>query len=146
VDEGRLVGIITAVDLARVPPEHISADCLLARQVMSPTVARAFPEDSLYSAWLRMSQLGFRQLAVVDREDPTRLLGLVSTDSIGQVLRPVSQLDHPDAGVQVGRTQGRSIRRAASDEGRWPGEEEEGAAKGELARLAPSGDAEDPLR
>jgi CIC family chloride channel protein len=145
VDDGRLVGIITAVDLARMPPEHICEDGLLARQVMSRTVARTFPDDSLYSAWLRMSQLGFRQLAVVDREYPTRLLGLVSTDSIGQILRPASQPDHPDVGVPDGRTHGHATRLAVSDEGAMPSEEEEGAVDGDFARLAPSGDAEDPL-
>jgi CBS domain-containing protein len=55
---------------------------------MSRTVTRIFPDDSLYSAWLRMSRLGFRQLAVVRPGDPTRLVGLVTAETIGQVLRP----------------------------------------------------------
>ncbi len=86
IDQGRLVGLVTATDLARVEPA--TAEVSRARQVMSRLVIRAFPDESLYQAWLRMSRRGLRQLAVVDREDPERLLGMVTASTIAQVLRP----------------------------------------------------------
>jgi CIC family chloride channel protein len=86
IEEGRLVGVITAEDLGRIAPEK--AGITLARQVMSRTILRAFPDESLYQAWLRMSRRGLRQLAIVDRADPTKLLGMVTADTIAQVLTP----------------------------------------------------------
>ena len=86
IDRGRLVGVVTAVDLARVAPQE--AEVSRARQVMTRAVVRAVPEESLYRAWLRMSRRGLRQLAVVDPSEPTRLLGIVTADSIAQLLRP----------------------------------------------------------
>lgn len=86
LDRGRLVGMVTAVDLARVAPEE--AEVSRARQVMTRTVVRAVPDESLYRAWLRMSRRGLRQLAVVNPADPTRLVGVVTADAIGQILRP----------------------------------------------------------
>jgi CIC family chloride channel protein len=84
LDEGHVVGIVTGVDLGRVAPAE--APYTEARQIMSRDVMRAYPEESLYEAWLRMSQRGLRQLVVVDPSDPTRLLGMLTTELIGQVL------------------------------------------------------------
>jgi CBS domain-containing protein len=46
VDNGRLVGVVTAADLARIPLDDL--DLARARQVMSRRVLRAFPDESLY--------------------------------------------------------------------------------------------------
>ncbi|GAC1450601.1 MAG: hypothetical protein PVSMB4_09630 [Ktedonobacterales bacterium] len=89
VEEERLVGLVSATDLARVP--HQDAEVTRARQIMSRRVVRAFPDESLYRAWLRMARRGFRQLAVVDRADPDKLLGVVTFNAIGRLLRqPIS--------------------------------------------------------
>jgi CIC family chloride channel protein len=85
VEAGRLVGLVTATDLARVPPAD--AEITRARQIMSRRMVRALPDESLYRAWLRMARRGFRQLAVVDPADPDRLLGVVTYDAIGRLLR-----------------------------------------------------------
>ena len=85
VSDGRLVGLVTARDILRVPErlmEHV-----WAAQIMSPRVVRAYPDESLYHAWLRMARRGLRQLAVVDRNDPSRLLGTVTLRGIGRLLR-----------------------------------------------------------
>ena len=86
IDHGRLAGVVTAVDLARVTPQE--AEVSRARQVMTRAVVRAVPDESLYKAWLRMSRRGLRQLAVVDPADPARLVGIVTADAIAQLLRP----------------------------------------------------------
>jgi CIC family chloride channel protein len=85
VRDGRLVGIVTVSDLARVTAED--AEITRARQIMSRAVVRAYPDESLYSAWLRMTRRGFRQLAVVDRQEPDRLVGVVTGTAIGRLLR-----------------------------------------------------------
>lgn len=86
IAEGRLIGLVTASDLARVPPEDAAAT--QARQVMSRAVIRAYPDESLYAAWLRMSRRGLRQLAVAERGDPGKLLGIITMEGVARVLRP----------------------------------------------------------
>ncbi len=93
--DGRLVGIVTAEDLTRVPSED--SELARARQVMSRVVARAFPTESLYDAWLRMSRRGLRQLPVVEPADPTRLLGLVTSERIAQLLQLPRRGEPPHA-------------------------------------------------
>ncbi len=85
LEGGRLVGLVTTTDLARVPPHD--AEITRARQIMSRQIVRAHPDESLYRAWLRMVRRGFRQLAVVERGDPNRLLGVVTMNAIGRLLR-----------------------------------------------------------
>ncbi|MGH2517977.1 MAG: chloride channel protein, partial [Ktedonobacterales bacterium] len=106
VAEGRLVGVVTASDLARVAP---TAATLHARQVMSRAIIRAFSDETLYTAWLRMSRRGLRQLAVVEREEPARLVGMLTADAIGRVLRPSMvgmESKALPAGEQAGRARG----------------------------------------
>ncbi len=85
IDNGRLVGMVTAADLARVTVDDLSL--ARARQVMSRRVLRAYPDESLYRAWLRMTRAGVRQLAVVDRAESDRLLGIVTSRTISQMLQ-----------------------------------------------------------
>ncbi|HEV7128539.1 MAG TPA: CBS domain-containing protein, partial [Ktedonobacterales bacterium] len=85
VADGRLIGLVTAADIARVPARD--AAITHARQIMSRRVVRVYPDEPLYQAWLRMAQRGLRQLAVVDRADPNRLLGVVTLKTIGRLLR-----------------------------------------------------------
>lgn len=85
VDGGRLVGMITSVDLGRIEPEDLPL--ARVRQVMSRRLIRAYPDESLYQAWLRMTRNGVRQVVVVDRAAPDRLLGILTARSVAQVLR-----------------------------------------------------------
>ena len=85
ISDGRLVGVVTAADLARVTSG--ASHSLLARQIMSRDVAHVYPDDTLYATWLRMSRRSLRQIAVVSRDDSSRLLGMVTTDGIARLLR-----------------------------------------------------------
>ncbi len=96
IADGRLIGLVTASDLARVPPEEAAAT--QARQVMSRAVIRAYPDESLYTAWLRMSRRGLRQLAVVERGDTGKLLGMITMEGVARVLRPGLALGGATAG------------------------------------------------
>lgn len=85
LDGTRLAGVVTPTDLARIEPDRFRVT--RARQVMSQPVVRAYANETLYAAWLRMSRLGRHQLPVVDRAEPSRLLGVVTTDTITRILR-----------------------------------------------------------
>lgn len=85
VDNGLLVGIVTAADLGRIGDQELAT--ARARQVMSRRVLRTYPDESLYQAWLRMTSNGVRQLAVVNQAEPDRLVGILTAQAIAQALR-----------------------------------------------------------
>ena len=85
VEDGRLVGLVTATDLTRVPPAD--TDIVRARQIMSRRIVYAYPDESLYDAWLRMTRRGLRQLAVVERGDTHKVVGIVTLKDIARLLR-----------------------------------------------------------
>lgn len=93
VERGRLVGLVTAADMARIPPQDVAA--AHAHQVMSRAVISITPDESLYTAWLHMSRSALRQLAVVDPADRTQLVGMVTADAIGKLLRPMASAADP---------------------------------------------------
>ena len=104
LDGTRLVGVVTATDLARIEPAKM--EMTQAHQVMSRALVRAYADESLYAAWLRMSRRGLRQLPVVDRAEPEWLVGVVTADAVARLLRlpPMSQ----SAGAgQAGQSAGR---------------------------------------
>jgi CBS domain-containing protein len=84
-EDGRIVGIITLSDLARTPPSDL--DSVRVGQVISREIVSAYPEETLYTAWLRMTRRGLRQMVVVERGKPGRRVGLLSLDEVRQVLR-----------------------------------------------------------
>jgi CIC family chloride channel protein len=84
-EDGRIVGIITLSDIARTPPGDL--DAVRVGQVMSREIVSAYPDETLYAAWLRMTRRGLRQMVVVERSRPSRRVGLLSLDEVRQVLR-----------------------------------------------------------
>jgi CBS domain-containing protein len=85
VERGQLVGVVSAADLGRIGDQELPT--ARARQVMSRRMLRAYPDESLYQAWLRMTRSGVRQLAVVNRAEPDQLVGILTARSIAQLLR-----------------------------------------------------------
>lgn len=86
VEGGKLLGILTG-RAARMAAERTGAEPLRARQVMAREMPRVYPDDPLYLAWVRLSRRGLRQLPVVSRADPAQLVGTVSLEAIGRLLR-----------------------------------------------------------
>ncbi len=84
VGEGKLQGIVTIDDLARAPRRDSE---LTARAVMSSRVEVVYPDESLYTAWVRMTRRGFKHLPVVRRDAPDQVLGEVTLATIGQALQ-----------------------------------------------------------
>jgi CBS domain-containing protein len=84
---GRIIGLITARDLVSVSPDKISNGVARARQVMRRSVVRAYPDESLYTAWVRMSRNNLRQLVVVNREQGSQMVGVLTAEAIATLLR-----------------------------------------------------------
>ncbi len=85
IDGKHLVGIVTADDLTRAVRRH--RDAVTAAAIMSPHVVRAYPDETLYAAWTRMTRYGFKHLPVVTHADPDTVIGEVTLAAIGQVLQ-----------------------------------------------------------
>jgi len=78
-----LVGIITYDDLRAVIAQQASlAPVVLAGDLASTEYERVTPEDSLRTALQRISVRGSHSLPVVDPANPSKLLGLISSQDI----------------------------------------------------------------
>ena len=77
--EDRMVGLLSIQDL-RVLDERTAAELgalTIAADLAEGSVVTAYPDETLADALARMDHYGFRQLPVVRRDDPTRVLGMV---------------------------------------------------------------------
>jgi len=80
VDERRgLVGIITYRDAERVPPEQRSGPVSSA---MTTQLMTAYPDETLADALRRLVANGISRLPVVSRDDPKRLVGILTERDI----------------------------------------------------------------
>jgi len=95
VDErGALAGILTRADLLQALNDADADDrTMLEIGTASPVVA--YPDDQLEDALNLMLRSSVGRLPVVDRREPTRLLGMLSRGSIATAYRSV--LDEEDA-------------------------------------------------
>ena len=82
VDDQRLAGMFTTSDALRARQQGSS----LVSDAMSTNLVVAYPADSLYVALLRMTRAGVSRLPVVQREDPERLLGILSIRNLATAL------------------------------------------------------------
>jgi len=80
IEDNKLVGIVAFEDIVRLSNED--REKTKVREIMNKHVIKAFPEESLLSALRKMVQHNIGQLPVVDPEDPTRLLGMISRNDI----------------------------------------------------------------
>lgn len=85
MEDGHLCGIVTADDLTR-KRSHMQGE-RTASQVMSSKVIVVHPDETLYTAWLRMTQRGFKHLPIVERDHPECVVGEVTLATIGRALR-----------------------------------------------------------
>ncbi len=73
--QGNLVGMLTAQDIDKVEPGL--RDSTTAGDVCTRDLVVAYPNESLSDALLRMSHADVGRLPVVDRNYPTRLVGIL---------------------------------------------------------------------
>lgn len=90
VDDGRLVGIISATDVLRAQRE--GKQCVAQAMTPVPLVV-AYPADNAHVALQRMARAGVSRLPVVDPDSPGRLLGILTVRDLAAALdREVSAL------------------------------------------------------
>jgi CIC family chloride channel protein len=81
-ETGRLVGIVAKEDILPTPAEQRSTTSV--GSVMSTSLVVTYPEETLERALEVIVSRGIAVLPVVDRSDPTKLLGLVTRRTIIQ--------------------------------------------------------------
>jgi CIC family chloride channel protein len=86
IDGGHLSGIVTADDVGRATRR--STDSVTAKEIMTHRVVIVSEDESLYTAWMRMTRRGFKHLPVVSavHSDRAHVVGEVTLTTIGQVL------------------------------------------------------------
>ncbi len=76
VDDRNLVGIITFEDAEKVPADK--RETTLVHEVMTKKLIVARPEDSLEDALMKLLDRKIGRLPVVDKNDPAKLVGLLT--------------------------------------------------------------------
>lgn len=80
--EGRLAGIISITDLRRAMADRNLHSLLIAKDIAVEGVITVFPDDSLNAALRLMADLDVRELPVVSKEDPRKVLSVISRKDI----------------------------------------------------------------
>jgi CIC family chloride channel protein len=78
-DDERMVGILSLQDLRILDARtaHDLGQLTIASDLCERNVISAFLDEPLSKALARMDQFGFRQLPVVERDDPRRVIGML---------------------------------------------------------------------
>jgi CIC family chloride channel protein len=76
VKDGRLVGVVTLEDVRSLP--HDARDRGRVRDITSKDIVVAYPDETVHSALDKMHTRRVGRLPVVDRNNPTRILGIIS--------------------------------------------------------------------
>jgi CIC family chloride channel protein len=85
-DRGRLQGVVTLQDLERLS-DTAPLDTLTVGDITVKDVVVAYQDDPLSKALRYMSERDFGRIPVVDRQDPTRLVGLLRRADIVRAYR-----------------------------------------------------------
>lgn len=80
IKDGKLVGIVTYADVIRVPMEDIKK--VKVGDIMSHRLITITPKENLCSALRKMYEYKHGHLPVVDPEDPTHLVGMITKNDI----------------------------------------------------------------
>lgn len=78
--DDRLVGIVTLSDMERVVGQDLAK--LKVKDIATANVVKAYPDQTLHETMHHLSDQGLRQLPVVSRHDPGRLLGMLCRSDI----------------------------------------------------------------
>lgn len=81
--EGRLAGVVTRSDLRKFLQAHPGEEEVHALgDIVRPNPASAFPDEPLRAVVNRMAATGITRLLVVAREDPRKLVGIISLNDL----------------------------------------------------------------
>jgi CIC family chloride channel protein len=94
VDEsGRLVGLLTRSDLLSAIDRDEEREPTVL-EIGSRDLVVAYTDDLLSDALDTMIRAGFSRLPVVDRDEPTRLVGMISRDGLAAAYRAVLEEEY----------------------------------------------------
>ncbi len=99
--DGRLTGIVTHADINRAFKEGIPPDAPVSTIKKDKTFVVAYPDENMEEIIEKMAATGHGHLPVVDRNDPTRLLGLVTREDMIHLFREKAKerTDWMDSGL-----------------------------------------------
>ena len=97
-ESGRLAGIITLRDVREVPLDRRLSTPVHA--VMAQRLAVVTPDQTMADAALLMARKGVGRLPVVDPDDPTLLVGIISRSDILRAY-PNDPDEHPESGQKA---------------------------------------------
>jgi CIC family chloride channel protein len=80
LDDSRLVGIVTSKDFEHVPPEN--REGMVVEQIMSTSLIVTYPDESLEDALRKLVLNDIGRLPVVDRGDPSEIVGILTKSDI----------------------------------------------------------------
>jgi CBS domain-containing protein len=101
---GRLAGIVTRGDLMSAL-QHDPAGNSTVLEAAKTDVAVAHPDETLQIAITRMLTRGIGRLPVVDRGDPTRVVGYLGrADILEARLNRVAEEEHRERGLKLKET------------------------------------------
>jgi len=99
VEDGKLVGIVTISDVQKIPLEK--RDKLKIRDIASRRLVVTYPDETVHQALDKMYVKDVGRLPVVDRRDPTKILGIISKHDILKAfeLAERREAEEPSEGV-----------------------------------------------
>ena len=105
-NQGRLRGVVTVQDLERVSGQA-PLETLTVADITVRDMVVAYPDDPLSKALRYMSERDFGRIPIVDRRDPTHLVGLLRRSDIvrayrSAILRKLEQ-QHRRENLRLGR-------------------------------------------
>ncbi len=81
-DEGRLTGILSLQDFREIAYEEGLEDLIVAKELGTSDVITIFPDENLRDALAKIGYRNIEHLPVVSRQDPRRVLGMLSRRDI----------------------------------------------------------------
>jgi CIC family chloride channel protein len=75
--EGHLKGILSLTDVRKVMLDKEMHRLVVAKDIATAEVLTVTPEDSLYTALKKMTSADIRELPVVSKEDPRKVISMV---------------------------------------------------------------------
>jgi len=80
VKDGKLIGMVTISDVQKVPPEKRAN--LKIKDIASRKLVVTYPDETVHQALDKMYIKDVGRLPVVDRNDPTKIVGIISKHDI----------------------------------------------------------------
>jgi CIC family chloride channel protein len=81
-DRGHLRGIVSLTDMRRVMLEKELHQFVIAKDIATEAVLTVTPEDSLKTALQKMTEAEIRELPVVSKENPWKVISMLSRKDV----------------------------------------------------------------